>query len=239
MSQNKTIVPGVDYENLGNTELDDSLYGSLYSRSEASDNRTYIPDVSKPLDGLGQEVMPQRESSLGQAEENRQVSLQNRVVVGVLFSISRGLLGEIFPLYLGRNVIGQTANCDICLREKSVSSEHAILYIRKEGNPAQLNMTITDYNSTYGTTVNEMDARYETLPVNENDVLTIGKHYQFLIKIFSIEKARLTEDMGFEELTDNSMVTGYPYEEATNQNVSNDFYTPTQNKDNSSRTVLY
>lgn len=239
MSQNKTIVPGVDYENLGNTELDDSLYGSLYSRSEASDNRTYIPDVSKPLGGLGQEVMPQRESSWGQAEENRQVSLQNRVVVGVLFSISRGLLGEIFPLYLGRNVIGQTANCDICLREKSVSSEHAILYIRKEGNPAQLNMTITDYNSTYGTTVNEMDARYETLPVNENDVLTIGKHYQFLIKIFDVEKARLTEDMGFEELTDNSMVTGYPYEEATNQNVSNDFYTPTQNKDNSSRTVLY
>ena len=239
MSQNKTIVPGVDYENLGNTELDDSLYGSLYSRSEASDNRTYIPDLSKPLGGLGQEVMPQREPSLGQADGNRQVSLQNRVVVGVLFSISHGLLGEIFPLYLGRNVIGQTVNCDICLKEKSVSSEHAILYIRKDGNPAQLNMTITDYNSTYGTTVNEMDARYETLPINENDVLTIGKHYQFLVKVFDVENARLTEDMGFEELTDNSMGTGYPYEEATNQNVSNDFYTPTQNKDNSSRTVLY
>lgn len=239
MSQNKTIVPGVDYENLDNTELDDSLYGSLYSRSEASDNHTYIPDVLKPLGGLGQEVMPQREPSLGQADGNRQVSLQNRVVVGVLFSISHGLLGEIFPLYLGRNVIGQTVNCDICLKEKSVSSEHAILYIRKDGNPAQLNMTITDYNSTYGTTVNEMDARYETLPINENDVLTIGKHYQFLVKVFDVENARLTEDMGFEELTDNSMGTGYPYEEAANQNVSNDFYTPTQNKDNSSRTVLY
>lgn len=239
MSQNKTIVPGVDYENLGNTELDDSLYDSLYSRSEASDNRTYIPNVSKPLGGLGQEVMSQREPSLGQANGNRQVSLQNRVVVGVLFSISHGLLGEIFPLYLGRNVIGQTVNCDICLKEKSVSSEHAILYIRKDGNTAQLNMTITDYNSTYGTTVNEMDARYETLPINENDVLTIGKHYQFLVKVFNVENARLTEDMGFEELTDNSMGTGYPYEEATNQNVSNDFYTPTQNKDNSSRTVLY
>lgn len=239
MSQNKTIVPGVDYDNLGNTELDDSLYGSLYSRSEASDNRTYIPDVAKTSGGLGQEAMPQRESSFGQAEGNRQVSLQNRVVVGVLFSISRGLLGEIFPLYLGRNVIGQTSNCDICLKEKSVSSEHAILYIRKEGNPAQLNMTITDYNSTYGTTVNEMDARYETLPVNDNDVLTIGKHYQFLVKIFDVDKARLAEDMGFEELTDNSVSTGYPYEEAASQNVSNDFYTPTQNKDNSSRTVLY
>lgn len=239
MSQNKTIVPGVDYENLSNTELDDSLYGSLYSRSEESDNRTYIPDVSKPLGELRQEVMPQREPSLGQTEENRQVSLQNRVVVGVLFSISRGLLGEIYPLYLGRNVIGQTANCDICLKERSVSSEHAILYIRKEGNPVQLNMTITDYNSTYGTTVNEMDARYETLPVNENDVLTIGKHYQFLVKVFDVEKARLAEDVGFEEIAENSMGTGYTYEDTTNQNVSNDFYTPTQNKDNSSRTVLY
>lgn len=239
MSQNKTIVPGVDYDNLGSTELDDSLYGSLYSRSEASDNRTYIPDVSKPSEGVGQGVIPQREQPFGQAEGNRQVALQNRVVVGVLFSISRGLLGEIFPLYLGRNVIGQTPNCDICLKEKSVSSEHAILYIRKEENPVRLNMTITDYNSTYGTTVNEMDARYETLPVNENDVLTIGKHYQFLVKVFDVEKARLTEDMGFEELTDTPMGTGYPYEEDASQNVSNDFYTPSQNKDNSSRTVLY
>ena len=135
MSQNKTIVPGVDYDNLGSTELDDSLYGSLYSRSEASDNRTYIPDVSKPSGGLGQEVKPLLEPSWGQGEGTRQVSLQNRVVVGVLFSISHGLLGEIFPLYLGRNVIGQTANCDICLKEMTVSSEHAILYIRKEGNP--------------------------------------------------------------------------------------------------------
>ena len=239
MSQNKTIVPGADYDNTGNTELDDSIYGSLYSRSEASDNRTYIPDMAKPSAGLGQEVMPQREPSLRQEEGNRQISLQNRVVVGVLFSISRGILGEMFPLYLGRNVIGQTANCDICLKEKSVSSEHAILYIRKEENPAQLNMTITDYNSTYGTTVNEMDARYETLPVCENDVLTIGKHYQFLVKIFDVDTARLTEDIDFEELTDNSANTGCPYEEGTNQNVSNDFYTPTQSKDNASRTVLY
>mgnify|MGYP004603645309 CR=1 FL=1 len=100
-------------------------------------------------------------------------------------------------------------------------------------------MTITDYNSTYGTTVNEMDARYETLLVNENDVLTIGKHYQFLVKIFDMDKARLAEDMGFEDIVENPMGTGCPYEEATDQNVSNDFYTPTPNKDNSTRTVLY
>ena len=70
-------------------------------------------------------------------------------------------------------------------------------------------------------------------------MLTIGKHYQFLVKEFDVEKARLAEDVGFEEIAENSMGTGYTYEDTTNQNVSNDFYTPTQNKDNSSRTVLY
>lgn len=54
-----------------------------------------------------------------------------------------------------------------------------------------------------------------------------------------MDKARLAEDMGFEEIVENPMGTGCPYEDATNQNVSNDFYTPTPNKDNSSRTVLY
>lgn len=239
MSQNKTIVPGVDYDNLGKTEFDDSLYGNLYSRSEVSDNRTYIPDVSKSAGSSSQEVIPQRGNSLGADEKSRQILLQNRVVVGVLFSISHGLLGEIFPLYLGRNIIGQTANCDILLKEKTVSSEHAILYIRKEGNPNSLSMTITDYNSMYGTTVNEMDAEYETLPVKENDILKIGKHYQFLVKVFNVEQANLTEDPGFEDIDEFSVNIEGAYNGEVGQNVSNDFYTPTPNKDNSSRTVLY
>lgn len=131
MSQNKTIVPGVDYNSLGNTELEDSIYGNLYSRSGVSDNRTYIPDVSRPSESSTQGVILQRGDPFGNDKTNRYVSLQNRVVVGVLFSISHGLLGEMFPLYLGRNIIGQTENCDVRLNEKTVSSEHAILFIRK------------------------------------------------------------------------------------------------------------
>lgn len=100
-------------------------------------------------------------------------------------------------------------------------------------------MTITDYNSMYGTAVNDIDARYETLSVKENDVLTIGKHYQFLVKFFNVEQAKLAEDVNFEEITENTVGTGTSYGEEPNSNVSNDFYTPTQSKDNSSRTVLY
>ena len=43
----------------------------------------------------------------------------------------------------------------------------------------------------------------------------------------------------FEEITENTVGTGTSYGEEPNSNVSNDFYTPTQSKDNSSRTVLY
>lgn len=239
MSQNKTIVPGVDYDSLGNTELEDSLNGNLYRRSGESDNRTYIPNVSRASESSSNIVISQRSNSLGIDNTNRYISLQNRVVVGVLFSISRGLLGEMFPLYLGRNLIGQAENCDICLKEKTVSSEHAILYIKKEERYDPFNMTITDYNSMYGTAVNEIDARYETLSVNENDVITIGKHYQFLVKLFDVEQAKLTEDLNFEEITQNIIGAGSSNGEIANPNVSNDFYTPTQDKDNSTRTVLY
>ena len=33
MSQNKTIVPGVDYDNPGSSEYDEAAFSSLYTRS--------------------------------------------------------------------------------------------------------------------------------------------------------------------------------------------------------------
>lgn len=205
MSQNKTIVPGVDYDNLENTN-----YDSGFTYNEIS------------------QAVPEEDAG-------RQIKMQERVVVGVLFSISRGLLGEIFPLYLGRNIIGQTTECDVSLREETVSSEHAILYIRKNGHPAHYEMTLTDYNSMYGTFVNGQDGRYETLPVQENDVITIGSHYKLLIKMFDVEQLGLQEEAEFEDCTSSSE---FPANEQTNASISNDFYTPTSNKDNSSRTVI-
>ena len=236
MSQNKTIVPGVDYDNV-NTNIDESFYAGLYSKSDAiGSQKTYIP-------GMGEEPLASSVQNVGQSKdqhvnngiigETRMISLQNRVVVGVLFSVSRGLLGEIFPLYLGRNLIGKSQNCDVCLHENTVSSEHAILYIRKNNSIAShYDITLTDYNSQYGSTVNDEDGRYETLSVKENDILTIGRHYKFIIKIFDVDETVFRED---EEFEDSNEIASMQIGQGV---IENDFYAPSNNQGNSNKTVI-
>lgn len=233
MSQNKTIVPGVNYNNYDTGDAD-SVYGSLYSRSEDDNQRTFVPGVNKqplptPAKGSVISNIPQIASP---QINGRKIVFQERVVVGVLFSISRDLLGEIFPLYLGKNIIGQSVNCDIILNENNVSNEHAILHIKKNGNNYE--SSITDYNSTYGTRVNEIDARYDTVPVKENDILVIGNHYKFIVKLFEVERYGLTEEEDFEDSNSNSISQGL--EDAANV----DFYKPSSKENgDSSRTVIY
>ena len=237
MSQNKTIVPGVDYDNV-NTNINESFYAGLYSKSDAvGSQKTYIP-------GMGEEPIVSSVQNNSQSKdlhvnngiigETRMISLQNRVVVGVLFSVSKGLLGEIFPLYLGRNLIGKSNNCDVCLHENTVSSEHAILYIRKNNGAtvSHYDITLTDYNSQYGSTVNDEDGRYETLSVKENDILTIGRHYKFIIKIFDVDENVFRED---EEFEDSNESGGIQLGQGV---IDNDFYAPSNNQGNSTKTVI-
>lgn len=234
MSQNKTIVPGVNYDN-HNDSQDDLVYGGLYSRSGDDSQRTYVPGVKQQPSSVmpNNSVVINSPTLHNQREKNRQIVMQERVVVGVLFSISRGLLGEIFPVYLGKNIIGQTPICDIPLKEKTVSPEHAILHTRK--TETGLEASITDFNSTFGTQVNETDARYETIPIKENDIVTIGNHYQFVIKFFEMEKYGLAENSDFEDLSPDNIVGEYN----NVVSVDVDFYRPTREEGDSSRTVIY
>ena len=182
MSQNKTIIPGFDYEASGNieydnsTQYDENAMSGLYSRSGADVNRTYIA-------GSPEMVQP-----------------------------------------------GMT-----------VSPAHAILHIRKDGSPAaRYNVSVTDWESEYGTSVNNADARFDTLAVNENDVIKIGKHYKLLVKLFDTDAAGLDEDLEFEGMAEQpgagTQQAGASQEPPA---VSNDFYTPTRNDDNSTRTIIY
>jgi pSer/pThr/pTyr-binding forkhead associated (FHA) protein len=57
-----------------------------------------------------------------------------KALVGFLFSYSRLPLGEFWPIYEGKNTIGNHKNCDVTLLEQSVSNPHASIFaIRKKG----------------------------------------------------------------------------------------------------------
>ena len=238
MSQNKTIIPGVDASNLQKEGAADTFYDALYSRTSADNNRTCIGGgemmgvpQNAPLSGFVNSV-----AKPNAMENIRTIKVKERVVVGVLFSISKGLFGEIFPIYLGKNIIGKSAHCDMVLGENTVSEQHAILYTRKR--ETGMEVSITDFDSMCGTLVNNNDARYETLPVHENDVITIGRHYRCIIKLFETERYGLCEDPEFEHLAPTPPTPEQAATGDTQYKPADDFYQPSANSDKSSRTVI-
>ncbi|MGM9869125.1 MAG: FHA domain-containing protein [Sodaliphilus sp.] len=240
MSQNKTIVPGMNLNSINKDAAADTFYDELYSRSATPDNnRTCIGGgelINEPTNApLSSFVSDAQRPAF--AEHARFFKMKERVVVGVLFSISKGLLGEIFPIYLGKNIIGKNENSDIVLAENTVSPEHAILHTRK--TDAGLKTTITDFNSMYGTIVNQEDARFETLTLHENDVITIGHHYKFIIKFFETEKYNLAEDPDFQHEPTQAPAAPGRAENPAQETVEQDFYSPSPKDNDSSRTVLY
>lgn len=214
----------------------DTFYDELYSRSATTDNnRTCVGDgapINAPLSAFVSDVQHS-----ATAESTHLFKLKERVVVGVLFSVSKGLLGEIFPIYLGKNIIGKNEHCDIVLSENTVSPEHAILHTRKTDIGIQT--TITDFNSMYGTIVNQEDARFETLSLQENDVITIGCHYKFIIKLFETEKYNLSEDPDFCSTALETPVAPGKADNPAQGSVEQDFYSPSTKGNDTSRTVLY
>lgn len=234
MSQNKTIIPESEYDLSHPTYTDLNSSSDFYRPSGAVANSTVISgmnpsSVPPPIPSN----FTSREPSSPHISQERRIPLQERVIVGVLFSISKGLLGEIFPIYLGRNMVGSSPTCDICLKERTVSDEHAVLYARCDGYPGDCYLSITDYGSSHGTTVNQKDSSYETITLRDGDVVTVGRHYRLSVRLFGVAKSGLFEDSGFEDM-DSSVSTGPTAYQATN-----DFYSPSQyGSENTNRTVI-
>ncbi len=235
MSQNKTIVPDVNYDSPQNPAEDWSFYDSLYTRDTSADDnkRTVVGDSPSAMPAGG--TIPGGSAPVGSAAPaagGRTLAFQERVVVGVLYSVSKTLLGEIFPIYLGRNIVGSAPHCDVRLQETTVSPEHAIMQIdRKPDTPGGYAVTINDYSSRYGTYAQGRDGRYETLTVADNSIITVGTRYQLLLKLFSAKGFEFRECEEFES-TETQATEGYA------QAPEADIYAPTRGTDNG-RTVIY
>lgn len=171
MSQNKTVVPGMENEN--------SYSSDFYSKN------THGVNTSKGT------VVP----GMGQASSNRQVNYtqqQTRVhsgkpVAGFLYSISRQGIGEFWPLYQGQNTIGSSSKCDICLSEGTVSGEHAVLVVRKMKNPEKTIASISDARSTNGTMVNGESLGFSAVECFNGDIITIGENYELVVLLIDVK----------------------------------------------------
>ena len=165
-------------------------------------------EISKALLEMKEEENGQDSSSL----PTHVVRLQNRPLIGVLYSISAGIEGELFPVYVGRNTIGSDLSCDICLRETSVSAQHGILLARKQTNvqgDEYINVILSDTNSSYGTCVNGERLNFEKVTCTDGDVISIGQNYVLVLSLFNALD-KLTVAYGFDRIPDPKIVDESP-----------------------------
>lgn len=159
MSQNKTDFLGM----LDNRDL--------YARKATPHKGTVLPELNK-LSGGGKVVDNQSEGE---------------PIAGFLYSVSRTAGGEYWPLHFGENTIGRAEDCDICLREMTVSEHHATLYIRKMKTKPDfiVDLEVRGKNSGF---VNNEEVGRESVACKDRDFLTIGDNYVlFLILLNPFE----------------------------------------------------
>ena len=146
-------------------------------------NRTYVPDLYRQAAA----EMQEEEYGMHQELSDKIIKMQSRPLVGVMYSISAGVEGELFPVYIGRNSIGSDLSCDICLQERTVSCQHAILLARMQTNEdgdQYLHILLSDDNSDYGTYVNGNSLMGDRTVCTNGDIITIGRNYVLQLSLF-------------------------------------------------------
>ena len=169
MSNNKTIVPGI--ENVGEKEpAYEGRTSEFYQRGKVTpaNYETIVRGVEAQENGSGKQGSPTPKAT-------------GKPIVGFLYSISRTNLGEYWPLHIGPNTIGSSAKCDIQLMEGTVSSEHAELVIRQMRNPVKIIASITDARSTNGTMINGESLGFNPVECFNGNIITFGENYQCVL----------------------------------------------------------
>ncbi len=174
MSSNKTIFPGME-----------NAYDSSFKQNPNSN----------PMGGQfgqGATVFP----GMSQAPMSGQ-QVNTKPVVGFLFSVSRTPAGEYWPLHVGLNTIGRTAECDICLNEATVTAEHAKLVVRVMKNPEKTICSLQDSASTCGSMINGNSLGFDPVECHNGDIITIGEHYQLYLILIDTKSLGLSVNPDF------------------------------------------
>ncbi len=267
MSQNKTIIPGarINKEVAGQQQSPmtrkvqpsqgDPL-ANAYRQSAGTQGRQHT--VVAGMNPAGADPTGATRGVQSQPAETK-IVIQDRPIVGVLFSLSRTSLGEIFPLYMGRNVIGRDSECDVCLQEETVSGRHAVIVVRNIPQPTpRLIVSIKDTDSSCGTFINDESTDFDVHLVENNDRLRFGAAYELMFFKFDTNTMGLSASPYFKGTQPQAVQAASPnrghstrissvapqqaqqLKEQTMQQINQNFnpYAPSQDHDRTDRTII-
>ena len=190
MSSNKTIIPGME-----DAYTEQPNFGKQTTRVQ---DGTCVPNP------------------FGTIPTTTNVNNQ-KPIVGFLYSISKSASGEFWPLRIGSNSIGRSADCDVCLGEATVSEQHAVLVVRQMKNPEKIIASVCDARSTCGTMINGESLGFDQRECFNGDIITIGEHYDLYFILIDAKQIGLNvcrDFMGTQAISngyDSSTPNNNPY----------------------------
>lgn len=131
-------------------------------------------------------------------------SANKKPILGFLYSVSKDITGEYWPLYLGANTIGRNNECSVCLKEASVSGNHATLVIRQmqnQGEDTGLFVFIQDDRSMCGTLVNGVTLDFNPKECKSGDIITVGQNYELYFILVEPKVLGLAPKEGFKPIS--------------------------------------
>lgn len=185
MNSNKTVIPGME--------------DAYIEQSNFSKQNTRVQDSTCVPNPFG--TIP-----------TTPIMNNQKPIVGFLYSISKSVSGEFWPLRIGSNSIGRSADCDICLGEATVSEQHAVLVVRQMKNPEKIIASICDARSTCGTMINGESLGFGQRECFSGDIITIGEHYDLYFILVDAKQVGLNvcrDFIGTQAIT-NGMHTPAP-----------------------------
>lgn len=108
----------------------------------------------------------------------------NTPIAGFLYSVSRTMAGEFWPIYEGPNKIGRSVEAVVQLNDPLISENHATLVVRPMYNQNQktgILVYVQDDASTCGTMLNGNSLGFEPKECRHGDILTIGPNYELYL----------------------------------------------------------
>lgn len=124
----------------------------------------------------------------------------DKPLVGFLYSVSRTLLGEFWPLRAGSNIIGRSLSSNVCLKESTVSDKHANLVVRQmhnEDGSTSILAFVQDLGSTCGTMVNGISLGFDPKECKNGDVITVGESYELYFILVDRLQLNLSQKENF------------------------------------------
>lgn len=183
----KTIIPGLQNQAPSQQTFGQPIFPPPgQTMSPLPGQETVVPGVSGPIAG-------RYEPTKGQ-------------LFGFLFSVSRTMAGEYWPIMLGANTIGRGTKNTINLGEMSISESHASIHVISRFN--KLTAYIKDDASKTGTLLNGELLRGEA-DLKTGDIITIGEQYELYVVLINAAELGLEVKPGFQPAASTDSPAGF------------------------------